>query len=140
MWIKHFTFNAFILTVLYLGQSTVFAAAEPVSIECPCSLERTFPTTWSLKFSIVFDREIDQTGGLEISISEVPTKDIYHADLYYQIASESLGTLDFSSTSTDLSIRHDFSKDDITIPFFIKALDVKISSSRAVIARTIVVS
>ena len=67
MWIKQFAFNTFILTALYLGQSTVFAAAEPVSIECPCSLERTFPTTWSLKFSIVFDREIDQAGGLEIS-------------------------------------------------------------------------
>ena len=52
--------------MIALNAFVVSASAPPLSIKCPCLLERVNQTKADLSFGLIFNKEIDQSGELNV--------------------------------------------------------------------------
>ena len=54
--------------IIVLNAFVVSASAPEVSIKCPCLLERVNQTKADLLFGLIFNKEIDQSGELNVKL------------------------------------------------------------------------
>ena len=101
--------SAFLVLVALVLPADSFGAEPPISIVCPCNVERVNQTKAVAKFSVAFDKEVNESGEFLVEIARRDTIG-QRQNSYYIIASTTVSTLDYASGANAI---------EVSLPFFI---------------------
>jgi hypothetical protein len=83
-----------------------FGAEPPISIVCPCNVERVNQTKAVAKFSVAFDKEVSESGEFLVQLNR---RDTIANNSYVTIAKIEISSLSYSSGANAL---------EVSLPFF----------------------
>ena len=97
---------AFLVLVALVLPADSFGAEPPISIVCPCNVERVNQTKAVAKFSVAFDKEVSESGEFLV---EIARRDTIGNQIRTMLSRVTTSSLTYSSESKSL---------EISLPFF----------------------
>ncbi|MDA9372079.1 DUF5011 domain-containing protein [Porticoccaceae bacterium] len=93
--------SAFLVLVALVLPADSFGAEPPISIVCPCNVERINQTKAVAKFSVAFDKEVNESGEFLVQLNH---RDTIGNGFYSIFSSISASTLDYSSGANAIEV------------------------------------
>jgi len=89
---------------LVLVASTAQSAEPAINIHCPCEIKRVNQTKAEVKFSVTFQKEIAESGNLNVQIIGATSINLIGSDSYYLLGDANVNSVDYSTQPVALEV------------------------------------
>ena len=94
-----------VFSLLVLTLVAFNTRAEPaISMQCPCEIERINDTKAVASFSVIFQKEMAESGNLTLEMIGANTIDVFGGGSYYALGENGINSIPYSSEPVDIKV------------------------------------